>query len=116
MFEIKTRTVRSVLIVDCVGRIVFGEATDELRQQVRAVMPDSAHVVLNLRGVTYIDSAGVGTLVGLYTSAKSRGGDVRLAAVAPFVRGVLRVTHLDSIFAIFDDIETAVYSYQSTAA
>ncbi len=116
MFEVKTRLIGDVLVADCRGRLVYGEASDRLALRVRAEMPDSAHVVLNLRGVTYIDSAGIGTLVGLYTSARSRGGDVRLAAISPFVRKVLHITHLDTIFAAFDSAEAAARSYHASTA
>ena len=116
MFEVKTRRIGDVLVADCRGRLVYGEASDRLGLRVRAEMPDPAHVVLNLRGVTYIDSAGIGTLVGLFTSARSRGGDVRLAAPAPFVRKVLHITHLDSIFASFDSADAAAQSYHATSA
>ena len=63
-----------IVVVDCAGRIVFGEETSELRDQVKGLISEGGRVVLNLGEVSYIDSGGLGTLVALYTSARSAGG------------------------------------------
>src|SRR3954467_1502928 len=80
------RHVNEVLVVDCKGRIIFGDETAFLRNQVRDLLDGNHKIVLNLAEVSYIDSTGIGTLVGLYTSAKSVGGEVKLAAVAGRVK------------------------------
>ena len=63
-----------IVVMDCAGRIVFGEETSELRERVKALISQGSRVVLNLGEVSYIDSGGLGTLVALYTSARSAGG------------------------------------------
>jgi anti-anti-sigma factor len=60
--RLSTRTVDGVLVVDCSGRIVFGEESASLRDAVKKLLAGSPKVVLNLRDVTYIDSGGLGTL------------------------------------------------------
>jgi len=55
-----------IVVVDCAGRIVFGEETAELRDQVKALITEGSRIILNLADVTYIDSGGLGTLVALY--------------------------------------------------
>ena len=63
-----------IVVVDCAGRIVFGEETSELRDRVKGLLSEGSRVVLNLGEVSYIDSGGLGTLVALYTTARGSGG------------------------------------------
>ena len=62
-----------ILVVDCRGRIVFGEETSLLRDTVKKLLSDHNGIVLNLGKVDYIDSGGLGILVELRTSAAKRG-------------------------------------------
>src|SRR3979411_3332086 len=68
--RLSTRTVEGVLVVDCSGRIVFGEESASLRDAVKKLLGESPKVVLNLRDVTYIDSGGLGKLVSLCTTVR----------------------------------------------
>ncbi len=110
-----TRTVGNALIVDCSGRIVFGDETAFLRDQVKDLLNHSKRIVLNLGNVHYIDSSGVGTLVGVYASARSAGGEVKLAALTGRVKDVLAITKLGSIFETYSTVEEAAASFNPTA-
>jgi anti-sigma B factor antagonist len=100
-----------VLVVDCSGRVVFGEESATLRDIVKKLLSENPNVVMNLREVNYIDSGGLGTLVSLYTSARSAGGAVKLASLSQRVGDLLQVTKLLTIFEVFDDEETAAKSF-----
>lgn len=100
-----------VLVVDCSGRVVFGEESATLRDIVKKLLAENPNVVMNLREVNYIDSGGLGTLVSLYTSARSAGGAVKLASLSQRVGDLLQVTKLLTIFEVFDDEETAAKSF-----
>src|SRR5258708_36771075 len=76
--RMSTRQVDGVLVVDCSGRVVFGEESATLRDTVKKLLAQSPKVVLNLREVNYIDSGGVGTLGSLYTTARNCGGAVKM--------------------------------------
>ncbi len=114
--RISTRTIDGVLIVDCNGRIVFGEESANLRDTVKKLITDNKHIVLNLSGVSYIDSGGLGTLVALYTSAQTNGGKIKLASLTPRVGDLLQVTKLVTIFEVYDNEEQAVQSFRKGAA
>ncbi|MBA3912350.1 MAG: STAS domain-containing protein [Acidobacteriales bacterium] len=114
--RLNTRTVDGVLIVDCHGRIVFGEESAALRDTVRALIPQNPRIVLNLAGVTYIDSGGLGTLVSLYTTAQSAGGAIKLASLTQRVGDLLQVTKLVTVFDVRDTEEEAVQSFAKGAA
>ena len=101
-----------VVVVSCCGRIVFGEETTELCRSVRALLPTNPQIVLNLRGVDYVDSGGLGALVGLVLSARGAGGDVKLCDVVLRVRDVLDVTHLGSVIQVLPTREDAIAAFR----
>ena len=115
--KLETRTTASgVVVVDCVGRIVFGEESGYLRDKVKSLIKDKVRIVLNLANVTYIDSGGLGTLVSLYTSAYNVGGAVKLANLTQRVADLLHVTKLVTIFQVYDSEEKAIQSFAEAAA
>jgi anti-sigma B factor antagonist len=71
---------------------------------------------VDLAEVNYIDSAGLATLVWLYTSARKQGGDVKLAHLTKRVRGLMQITHLSTVFEIFDSLESAQQSFENPSA
>ncbi|HEU5403812.1 MAG TPA: STAS domain-containing protein [Terriglobales bacterium] len=113
--KLSSRVVNDVLIVDCNGRIVFGEEAGAIRDFVKSALAQHKQIVLNLKNVAYIDSGGLGTLVGLYTSAHSAGGDIRLSHLTERVGQLLQVTKLVTVFASFDNDEAAVKSFSKLA-
>ncbi len=113
--KLSTRTVDDILIVDCAGRIVFGEESAELRESVNKLIAQSGRIVLNLAGVSYIDSGGLGTLVALYTTARNAGGSIKLANLTERVGDLLQVTKLLTVFEVFDSEKGALESFRTAA-
>jgi anti-sigma B factor antagonist len=114
--KLTVRTKDDIVIVDCAGRIVFGEESADLRDTVKMVITQSKRIILNLSGVTYIDSGGLGTLVALYTTARNNDGSIKLANLTPRVGDLLQVTKLVTIFDVYDDEDKAIESYRKGAA
>jgi len=114
--KIETRQVDGVTVVSCTGRIVFGEEATALRDQLKRTLSTSRSIVLNLAGVSYIDSGGLGTLVGVYSSARSQGADIKLTGLGPRVRDVLQITKLVTVFETYDSEPQAVAAFQRGAA
>ena len=108
LLQTSSRSVGDTLIVDCKGKIIFGEETAFLRHQVRDLLNNYRHIVLNLADVSYIDSAGVGTLVGLYASVHTAGGDIALVGLTGKVKDVLQITKLVTVFETFATPEEAI--------
>jgi len=113
--KLSTRTKEGVLIVDCSGRIVFGEESAHLRDTVKKLVAENNRIVLNLAGTGYIDSGGLGTLVALYTTARNSGGAIKLAKLTPRVGDLLQVTKLVTVFEVFDSEDKAVESFKRAA-
>ena len=72
--------------------------------------------MLNLGGVNYIDSGGLGTLVSLFTTAHTAGGSIKLANLTQRVGDLLQVTKLVTVFEVFSNEEEAVESFRKGAA
>ncbi len=113
--RLNTRIVDDVLIVDCSGRIVFGEETSELRDTVKNLIAQNKRIILNLSGVNYIDSGGLGTLVALYTTARGAGGSIKLAKLTERVGDLLQVTKLLTVFEVYDSEGAALESFKTAA-
>ena len=114
--KISTRILDGVLIVDCSGRLILGEESAVLRDTVKKLIHDHKRVVLNLGGVNYVDSGGLGTLVSLYTTAQNVGGAIKLANLTQRIGDLLQVTKLITVFEVFDSEEKAVQSFIKSAA
>jgi anti-sigma B factor antagonist len=114
--RMSTRSLEGVLVVDCSGRLVFGEESASLRDTVKKLLAQSPKIVMSLREVNYIDSGGLGTLVSLFTTARNAGGAVKLASLSQRVGDLLQVTKLLTIFEVFDDAESAAESFKKDAA
>ena len=105
-----------IVVVDCAGRIVFGEETAELRDRVRALIQPASRIVLNLADVSYIDSGGLGTLVSLFITARNTGAGIKLAHLTQRVGDVLQITKLLTVFEVYDSEERAVQSFRKGVA
>lgn len=110
--KIDSREVGKVTILDIRGRITLGEEIGQLRDAVRnLVAQEKKKIILNLAQVDYIDSSGVGELVGCFTTVKNSGGELKLLNLSQKVRDVLHVTKLYTVFDIRDDEFHAVKSF-----
>jgi anti-anti-sigma factor len=114
--RMSNRVSNGVTIIDCNGRIVFGEEAAALRETVKAMIPQNPKMILNLKNITYIDSGGLGTLVGLHTSAHSSGADIKLANLTPRVGQLLHATELVTVFEVYDTEEDAMRAFSKAAA
>lgn len=113
----KVRKNGNVAIVDLKGRITLGEDTGALRDQLRKVLAQGdKNILLNMRDVTYVDSAGLGELVGAYTTATNQGGAVKLLHLQGKMKDLMQITKLHTIFPTFDDEQAAVQSFGTAAA
>jgi anti-sigma B factor antagonist len=113
--KVATRTKDGILIVDCVGRIVFGEESSLLRETVKKSVEENNKIVLNLGEVNYIDSGGLGTLVALRTTALNAGGTIKLTNLTKRVGDLLQVTKLLTVFDVYNSEAEAIESFRKAA-
>jgi len=111
------RKTGDVAIVDLAGRITLGEGSGLLRTTIKDLVANGQkNILVNLKEVTYIDSAGLGELVGSYASVTHAGGSIKLLHPQAKVHDLLQVTKLYTVFVAFDDENEAVRSFATAAA
>jgi anti-sigma B factor antagonist len=107
------RQIDQVCVVDLSGKITIGEGAIVLRKKIRELLESGQrHILLNLEGVAYLDSSGIGELVAGYKCADEKGGAVKLLNPSHRVCDLLQVTRLDEVFATFRDEKEALASFQ----
>jgi anti-sigma B factor antagonist len=105
-----------IAIVDLDGKITLGENTGILRDNLKSLLAQgSKNIVLNMAGVGYVDSAGLGELVGAYTTAQNQGGTVKLLHLQTKMKDLMQVTKLHTIFATYEDEQSAIDSFAAKA-
>jgi anti-anti-sigma factor len=114
--SLETRNRGDVVIVYCQGRIVYRDEAAALSHLVCEVLENGGKVVLDLSGVTSIDSAGIGELAFLYTRAQSLRADLKCASPSPLVRELLDLTNLDSVLEIHPNVGEALAAFQPSEA
>src|SRR5271154_2845069 len=106
------RDVDGVNVLDIEGRIVLGEESNSFREKVKSLLAaGKKKIVLNLAQVTYIDSAGLGTLVATFHSARSQGATLKLTNLGAKFKEVLQVTKLMTVFDTYDSEDAAIQSF-----
>jgi len=111
--QMREHDVNGVTVLEIDGRIVLGEESNSFRERVKQLLAGGKKkIVLNLANVTYIDSAGLGTLVATFHSAKSQGATLKLANLGSKFKEVLQVTKLMTVFDVYDNETAAIQSFK----
>jgi anti-sigma B factor antagonist len=112
-----TRQEGDVTIVDLDGRIALGEESAKVRELIMSLLSEGhTKILLNMAGVDYIDSSGLGALVSSVSSVRRAGGEMKLASLSNKVDDLMEVTRLYTVFDITDDEEAALQSFNKSAA
>lgn len=112
--SLETRNRGDVMIVQCQGRIVYRDEAVALSRLVADVVQRTNKVVLDLGGVSSIDSAGMGELAFLQSWSQSRNVSLKCASPSPIVRELLGLTNLDQVLDIHSSVGDALASFQET--
>jgi anti-sigma B factor antagonist len=110
------KEVSGVTVLQLIGRITLGEESNQLRTKLKDLLSQGKTcLVLDLAEITYIDSAGLGTLVAGFTSAQNQGANLKLANLTKRFREQLHITKLVTVFDVYDSVEDAVKSFASAS-
>ncbi len=101
-----------VTLLDLRGKITLGEETEQLRNKVKQ-LAESGHsrIIIDLGEVDYVDSGGLGALVGCSTAVRKSGGELKLLRLTKRLRDLLQITRLSTLFEVHDAVEQAVRSF-----
>lgn len=101
--NLTTKNHQDVLILFPEGKITLGDGDQELGEAVRSSLERGARkILINFEKVTYLDSSGVGELVGCYTSIKNKSGELRICGMNDRIFGLIKMTSLHSVFDVKD--------------
>jgi len=115
-FQITTREFDRVIVVDAVGKLTLSDSRTQLRDLIH-VLSNTGHkkFLLNLAGVDYIDSDGMGELVRCYSVVRQRGGEMKLVQVNKRVADLLQITRLNTLFEIYREEQVALRAFKEGA-
>jgi anti-sigma B factor antagonist len=103
------RQIGGVTILDLSGRIVFGKESAAVRDVIYDLLSNGhKQIVLNLGAVDYIDTTGLGSLVGSFTTVRKRGGELRLLNLQEKVAALMQITNLYSVLDVINTEAAAV--------
>ena len=107
-----SRTVDGVEVISLQGKITIGAGDSQLREVITdAVNKGKNNILLDMSGVTTIDSSGIGELVGSYTTVTNRGGKLKLLHLPAKLNELLHVTQLITVFEVHENEQEAVKSF-----
>ena len=111
--SIRERQAGDVTILDLEGKITIGEGSVSLRSAIRRLIEEGKKkILLNLAGVGYVDSSGIGELVSSYTTINREGGQLKLLKLTQKIKDLLTITKLLTVFDVYDDEAQALNSFK----
>src|SRR2546425_11578116 len=114
--QIEERSTGDVTILDLKGRMTMGEGDELLKDKINSlILQGRKKLVLNLEGVPYVDSAGLGEIVRTYTTVSRQGGSLKLVNLTKRITDLLAITKLLTIFDTYDSESEAVKSFAAPA-
>ena len=110
--QIEERVVDGVTILDLKGKMTLGEGDELLKDKINSlIQQDRKKLLLNLEGVPYIDSAGLGEIVRTYTTVSRQGGKLKLLNLTKRIQDLLAITKLLTVFETYESEPDAVKSF-----
>lgn len=113
--DIRERAVDGVTVLHLSGKIVLGEGEVQIRDRIKDLLADGQRkILLDLADVSYIDSAGLGTLISSFATVKREQGQLKLANLTNRVQDLLAITKLITVFDTYDSEAEALASFKSS--
>jgi len=110
--QIASRLEGKVLVISITGELMAGQDSEKLRNIIDETIQDEhIDVVADMKGVTWMNSSGLGMLISALTSLRSAGGDLKLANLSDRIRRPMQITKLDTVFQDYTSVQDAVSSY-----
>ena len=108
----QTRDAGDVRVISLSGKITIGSGDVMLRDLITKSLDEGKKkILLDLGGVSAIDSSGIGEMVAAYTSVTNRGAQLKLVNLSRKINDILQVTQLITVFDVFDDEDEAIGSF-----
>ena len=107
------RDVNDVRIIQLSGKITIGSGDVKIRELVNEALQEGQNkILLDLAGVSAIDSSGIGEMVACYTTVTKRGGQLKLLKLSPKINDILHVTQLITVFDVLDSVQEGLAAFK----
>ena len=111
--NINERQAGDVTVLDLSGKITIGEGSVALRAAIRRLLEEGKkRILLNLAGISYVDSSGIGELVSSYTAINKEGGQLKLLNLTQKIKDLLTITKLLTVFDVYESEADALNSFK----
>ena len=113
---IQERVVGSVTVLDLNGKLVLGDGDTLLKDKVHSlVFQGRKQIILNMGGVAYVDSSGLGALVASSVTGKNNGSQIKLVSLTKRLQDLLAIAKLLTVFDCYDSEDEAINSFTAQA-
>ena len=110
--KIEERASGDVMILDLKGKLTIGEGDELLKDKINSLIQQGHRkLLMNLEGVPYVDSAGLGEIVRTYTTVSRQGGSLKLLNLTKRIEDLLAITKLLTVFDTYDSEQEALDSF-----
>ena len=110
--QIEERPTGDVMVLDLKGKLTIGDGDELLKDKINSLIQQGhKKLVMNLAGVPYVDSAGLGEIVRTYTTASKQGGSLKLLNLTKRIKDLLTITKLLAVFDVFETEQEALKSF-----
>jgi anti-sigma B factor antagonist len=114
--RMETRVEDDVIVLHCAGRLVYGDEAAAFSDRIKNLLFGTRQIVVNLSEIEYIDSGGLGTLVGLLATTRNRHGEIKLVNPNQRVIDLFRRTRLQAVFKSYESDEKAVAAFRESTS
>lgn len=110
--KIKEKVEQNVAVLSISGNMMGGSETDALHEKIKSLIDDGiTKVVIDLKGVKWMNSSGLGVLMACFSSLSKVGGKLKLANVAEKIKSIFMITQIIKFFDTYETVERAVASF-----
>ncbi len=110
---IKEKMYGNIAVLSLRGNLIGDPDTDNLREKIYSLLQeDFTKIVVDMKGVRWISSSGLGTLIASLTSVRNKSGDLRLANITDKVESLFAITQLVKVFKTYETVDRAVASFK----
>jgi anti-anti-sigma factor len=115
--EIKKKEIKpGIVVLELTGRITMGPDCWQIEKEVGQLLSQNQrHIILDLSGISIVDSTGIGQIVRCLSKLKNSGGSLRLAGLKGMVEGVFKITRVDQAIGIYPTVVEAAASHSAEA-
>jgi anti-sigma B factor antagonist len=112
--QIKEKIDNNIAVLTFKGDLLGEPDTTTIREKIKSLVNDDVkHVIVDLGGVNYMNSSGLGTLIASLTTMRAAGGELRLARIGEKVQNLFIITQLVKVFDTYETVERALASFKA---